>query len=134
MKLPRYRTGEPELDEAVAELVERAVPADGNQDLIFELVASTLRLARDAADRGDLKIANAALKEAAEGPMKGLLGYTEEELVSMDFKGDERSSIVDADSNMVTGENLVKVVAWYDNEWGYSCRVADLAKYVADRL
>jgi glyceraldehyde 3-phosphate dehydrogenase len=78
--------------------------------------------------------ANAALREAAEGPMKGLLGYTEEELVSMDFKGDERSSIVDADSTMVTGENLVKVVAWYDNEWGYSCRVADLAKYVADRL
>ena len=78
--------------------------------------------------------ANAALKEAAEGPMKGLLGYTEEKLVSMDFKGDEHSSIVDADSTMVTGENLLKVVAWYDNEWGYSCRVADLAKYVADRL
>ena len=51
--------------------------------------------------------------------MQGLLGYTEEELVSMDFKGDERSSIVD-DSTMVSGENLVKVVAWYDNEWGYS--------------
>ena len=63
---------------------------------------------------------NAALKEAADGPMQGLLGYTEEELVSMDFKGDERSSIVDADSTMVSGENLVKVVAWYDNEWGYS--------------
>jgi glyceraldehyde 3-phosphate dehydrogenase (phosphorylating) len=77
---------------------------------------------------------NAALKEAADGPMQGLLGYTEEELVSMDFKGDERSSIVDADSTMVTGENLLKVVAWYDNEWGYSCRVSDLAKYVADRL
>ena len=77
---------------------------------------------------------NAALQEAADGPMQGLLGYTEEELVSMDFKGDERSSIVDADSTMVSGENLVKVVAWYDNEWGYSCRVADLAKYVADRL
>ncbi len=66
--------------------------------------------------------------------MKGLLGYTEEQLVSMDFKGDEHSSIVDADSTMVAGENLLKVVAWYDNEWGYSCRVADLAKYVADRL
>ena len=66
--------------------------------------------------------------------MQGLLGYTEEQLVSMDFKGDERSSIVDADSTMVTGENLLKVVAWYDNEWGYSCRVADLAKYMADRL
>ncbi len=63
MKLPRYRTGDPELDEAVAALVERAVPDPANQDLIFELVASTLRLARDDADRGDLKIANAALKE-----------------------------------------------------------------------
>jgi hypothetical protein len=63
VKLPRYRTGEPELDKAVAELVERAVSDEANQDLIFELVASTLRLARDDADRGDLKIANAALKE-----------------------------------------------------------------------
>jgi glyceraldehyde 3-phosphate dehydrogenase len=77
---------------------------------------------------------NAALKAAADGPMKGLLGYTEEQLVSSDFRGDERSSIVDAPSTMVTGENLLKVVAWYDNEWGYSCRVADLAKYMADRL
>jgi glyceraldehyde 3-phosphate dehydrogenase len=78
--------------------------------------------------------ANAALKAAADGPMQGLLGYTEEPLVSMDFKGDERSSIIDAASTMVTGENMLKVVAWYDNEWGYSCRVADLAKYMADRL
>jgi glyceraldehyde 3-phosphate dehydrogenase len=66
--------------------------------------------------------------------MKGLLGYTEEELVSMDFKGDDRSSIIDAALTMVTGEDLLKVIAWYDNEWGYSCRVADLAKYMADRL
>jgi glyceraldehyde 3-phosphate dehydrogenase len=78
--------------------------------------------------------ANAALRAAADGPMQGLLGYTEEELVSSDFRGDERSSIVDGLSTMVTGENLVKVVAWYDNEWGYSCRVADLARYMADRL
>ena len=78
--------------------------------------------------------ANAALRAAAEGPMQGLLGYTEEPLVSMDLKGDERSSIIDAQSTMVTGENLLKVIAWYDNEWGYSCRVADLAKYMADRL
>jgi glyceraldehyde 3-phosphate dehydrogenase len=77
---------------------------------------------------------NQALREAADGPMQGLLGYTEEPLVSMDFKGDERSSIVDADSTMVVGDNLLKVIAWYDNEWGYSCRVADLAKYMADRL
>jgi glyceraldehyde 3-phosphate dehydrogenase len=78
--------------------------------------------------------ANQALRAAADGPMKGLLGYTEEPLVSMDFKGDERSSIIDAGSTMVAGENLLKVIAWYDNEWGYSCRVADLAKYMADRL
>jgi glyceraldehyde 3-phosphate dehydrogenase len=78
--------------------------------------------------------ANQALREAAEGPMKGLLGYTEEPLVSMDFKGDERSSIVDAESTMVTGDRVVKVIAWYDNEWGYSCRVADLAAFMAERL
>jgi glyceraldehyde 3-phosphate dehydrogenase (phosphorylating) len=77
---------------------------------------------------------NQAMREAADGSMKGLLGYTEEPLVSMDFKGDERSSIVDAASTMVVGDNLLKVIAWYDNEWGYSCRVADLAKYMADRL
>ncbi len=71
--------------------------------------------------------ANEALRAAADGAMQGLLGYTEEPLVSMDFKGDERSSIIDAASTMVAGENLLKVIAWYDNEWGYSCRVADLA-------
>jgi glyceraldehyde 3-phosphate dehydrogenase len=78
--------------------------------------------------------ANAALRAAADGPMSGLLGYTEEPLVSMDFKGDERSSIVDAQSTLVTGDNLLKVIAWYDNEWGYSCRVADLASFMAERL
>jgi glyceraldehyde 3-phosphate dehydrogenase len=78
--------------------------------------------------------ANAAFQAAADGPMNGLLGYTEEPLVSMDFKGDERSGIIDAKSTLVTGDNLVKVVAWYDNEWGYSCRVADLARFMAERM
>jgi glyceraldehyde 3-phosphate dehydrogenase len=78
--------------------------------------------------------ANEALRAASEGPMKGLLGFSTEELVSTDFRGDERSSIVDARSTMAVGENLVKVVAWYDNEWGYSCRVADLASFMAARL
>jgi glyceraldehyde 3-phosphate dehydrogenase len=78
--------------------------------------------------------ANAALLAAADGPMNGLLGYTEEPLVSMDFKGDDRSGIIDAKSTLVTGDNLVKVVAWYDNEWGYSCRVADLARFMAERM
>jgi len=77
---------------------------------------------------------NAALKAAAEGPMQGLLGFSTEELVSSDFRGDARSSIVDSLSTMVVGENLVKVIAWYDNEWGYSCRVADLASFMAARL
>ncbi|NLO83323.1 MAG: type I glyceraldehyde-3-phosphate dehydrogenase [Clostridiales bacterium] len=73
---------------------------------------------------------NAALKEAAEGSMKGILGYEEEPLVSIDFKGDSRSSIVDALSTMVIDGTLAKVVAWYDNEWGYSCRIADLIDYI----
>jgi glyceraldehyde 3-phosphate dehydrogenase len=70
--------------------------------------------------------------------LKGVLGYStgeyDQPLVSMDYKGDSRSSIVDLDKNMVMGDKLVKVVTWYDNEWGYSCRTADLAKYVAERL
>ena len=79
--------------------------------------------------------ANDAFKAAAAaGPMKGLLGIIEEPLVSMDFKGDDRSSIVDRLSTMVSGDNLLKVIAWYDNEWGYSCRVADLTSYIAARL
>jgi glyceraldehyde 3-phosphate dehydrogenase len=77
---------------------------------------------------------NAAFKAAAEGPLKGILGYTEEPLVSMDFKGDSRSSIVDGLSTMVMGGTMVKVITWYDNEWGYSCRTADLAKMMAKSL
>jgi len=74
---------------------------------------------------------NEALKEAAEGKMKGILGYTEEPLVSMDFKGCDLSSIVDGLSTMVIEDDLVKVVAWYDNEWGYSNRIMDLVEYIA---
>jgi glyceraldehyde 3-phosphate dehydrogenase len=77
---------------------------------------------------------NAAFRRAAEGPMKGILEYTEEELVSADFKGNPNSSIVDAGYTKVVGENCVKVLAWYDNEWGYSCRCRDLIKYMAARL
>jgi glyceraldehyde 3-phosphate dehydrogenase len=77
---------------------------------------------------------NAAFKRAAEGPMKGILGYTEEELVSVDFRGDSRSAIVDAPSTRVVGSNCLKVLAWYDNEWGYSCRCRDLIKLFAARL
>ncbi len=77
---------------------------------------------------------NATLKKASEsGPLKGYLGYEENELVSADFKGDSRSSIVDAPMTLVVGGNCVKVIAWYDNEWGYSCRVRDLINYLASK-
>jgi len=76
---------------------------------------------------------NAALKTAAEGSMKGILAYCEEELVSIDFKGNKASSIVDALNTLSIGGNMVKVIAWYDNEWGYSCRLADLAAFVAQK-
>ncbi len=74
---------------------------------------------------------NGALRRAAEsGRLKGYLGYTDEELVSMDFRHDERSSIVDGPLTRVVGGNLIKAVAWYDNEWGYSCRVRDLVNFI----
>jgi glyceraldehyde 3-phosphate dehydrogenase len=73
-------------------------------------------------------------KDASEGELAGILGYSEEPLVSVDFRGDPRSSIVDAEMTQVMLGTMVKVVSWYDNEWGYSVRLADLAKFVADRL
>jgi glyceraldehyde 3-phosphate dehydrogenase len=74
---------------------------------------------------------NAAFKEAAEGTMQGIMAYTEEPLVSSDLKGDPHSTIVSELDTLVVGGNLVKVVAWYDNEWGYACRVGDLAALLA---
>lgn len=76
---------------------------------------------------------NEAFRAAAEGPMKGILGYSTEPLTSIDFKGDPRSSIVDAESTMVIGGNLAKAVSWYDNEYAYSCRVADLANFLVKK-
>jgi glyceraldehyde 3-phosphate dehydrogenase len=76
---------------------------------------------------------NAAFKAAADGPMQGILGYSEEPLVSMDYKGDPRSSIVDGPNTKIMGGNLLKVLAWYDNEWAYSVRCADLIKLMADK-
>ncbi len=75
-----------------------------------------------------------AFRNAADGPMKGILGFSEEPLVSLDYKMDPRSSIVDAQFTFVLDEDMVKVVAWYDNEWGYSVRTADLALLVAKSL
>jgi glyceraldehyde 3-phosphate dehydrogenase len=76
---------------------------------------------------------NAALKKASQGPLSDIIEYCEEELVSMDFKGNSHSSIIDAPSTMVIGGNMVKILAWYDNEWGYSCRLGDLAIYIAGK-
>lgn len=76
---------------------------------------------------------NKAFKEAATGSLKGILEYIEEPLVSTDFRGDTHSSIVDGLSTMVLGGNMIKVIAWYDNEWGYSNRVADLAHFIAQK-
>jgi glyceraldehyde 3-phosphate dehydrogenase len=77
---------------------------------------------------------NDAFKQAAAGKMNGILDYTDEPLVSSDFRGDAHSSIIDGLSTMVLGDNMVKVIAWYDNEWGYSSRVADLTNFVGERL
>jgi glyceraldehyde 3-phosphate dehydrogenase len=77
---------------------------------------------------------NDAFKQAEAGAMQGILGFTDEPLVSSDFRGDSRSSIIDGLSTMMIGDNFLKVVSWYDNEWGYSCRVSDLASFIAERL
>jgi glyceraldehyde 3-phosphate dehydrogenase len=76
---------------------------------------------------------NGVMKQAAGGSMKGILGCCDEPLVSADFRGDERSSIVDTALTRVIGGNCVKVISWYDNEWGYSCRVRDLIGYIAGK-
>jgi glyceraldehyde 3-phosphate dehydrogenase len=77
---------------------------------------------------------NAAFRSAAEGPMKSILEYSEEELVSVDFRGNPHSSILDAGYTRVVGDRCVKVLAWYDNEWAYSCRCVDLIRYMGSKL
>jgi len=93
---------------------------------IVELVALTEK----ETTKDDL---NALLQDTAAEKMKGILGFTMDPVVSMDMKGDERSSIVDGQSTNVVGGNLVKVAAWYDNEWGYACRISDLCSYLVSR-
>jgi glyceraldehyde 3-phosphate dehydrogenase len=87
------------------------------------IVDLTVRLEGDPS----VEEVNAAMKKAAEGPMKGILEYTEDPIVSVDIKGNPRSSIFDAQSTMKIGKGFFKVLSWYDNEWGYSNRVVDLA-------
>ncbi len=92
-------------------------------DVTFELEKSTTK-----------EELNAALKRAADGELKGILGYTEEPLVSKDFNGNPHSSVVDGLSTNVMGGNLAKVLSWYDNEWGFSCRVVNLIEKIGSRL
>ena len=73
-----------------------------------------------------------ALKEAAEGDLKGILGYTEDAVVSTDFVGESCTSVFDAEAGIALSDTFVKLIAWYDNEWGYSCKVLDLLKHIAD--
>ena len=77
---------------------------------------------------------NAALKAAADGPLQGILGYSDEPLVSMDYRGDPRSGIVDGLSTKMIGDKMLKLLVWYDNEWGYSVRCADMAALMAKSL
>ena len=90
------------------------------------VVDLTVRLEKSASYE-DIK---AAMKEASEGELKGILGYTEDEVVSTDFLGDARTSIFDAKAGISLNDNFVKVVSWYDNEWGYSNKIIDLAQEV----
>ncbi len=101
--------------------------------LAFRVPTSTVSLIDFVADLNKqvtVDQVNAVFKEAANGALKGIIEYCDEELVSSDFKGNPASSIFDAALTMVIGGNMVKVCAWYDNEWGYSCRLADLAAFV----
>jgi glyceraldehyde 3-phosphate dehydrogenase len=90
------------------------------------LVDLTVTVERDCDD----KTVNAAMKKAAEAELKGILQYSDQPLVSVDFNGNPHSSILDAPLTKVLGKRLVKVFSWYDNEWGYSCRIVDLINYI----
>jgi glyceraldehyde 3-phosphate dehydrogenase len=95
---------------------------------------SVVDFVADLGKSASVEAVNEALQQAAAGPLKGILDYTEKPLVSRDFNGDSHSSIVDALSTMVIEGNMVKVIAWYDNEWGYSNRVVDLAAYISSKM
>lgn len=94
---------------------------------------SVVDFVADLSRKATVEEVNQAFKQAASGPLKGILEYEEEPLVSIDFKGNPASSIVDARSTMIVDNDMLKVVSWYDNEWGYSVRTADLCAMLADR-
>jgi glyceraldehyde 3-phosphate dehydrogenase len=94
---------------------------------------SLVDLVADLEKEASVEEVNKALEKAANGELRGIMEYCTEPLVSVDFKGNPASSIVDAPTTMLIGGNMVKVLAWYDNEWGYSCRLGDLAIYIANK-
>jgi glyceraldehyde 3-phosphate dehydrogenase len=121
-----------------AKAVTRVMPElEGKlHGLAFRVPVATVSIVDFVAELGketDAEQVNRAFQEAAEGPLKGILEYCQEPLVSIDFKANPASSIVDSLSTMVIGGNMVKTLSWYDNEWGYSCRLADLASYIVDK-
>ena len=111
----------PELDGKMDGIAMRVPVADGSVTDLVALLSKSVTVDE----------VNAAMKKAAEGPLAGIMDYTDEPLVSSDVIGDEHSCIFDSSLTSINGGNLVKVVGWYDNEWGYSCRVADLARMIA---
>ncbi len=94
---------------------------------------SVVDLVADLGKKASAEEINDAFRRAASGELKGILEYSDEPLVSSDFKGNPASAIFDAPSTMVIDDNFIKVLAWYDNEWGYACRLADLALYILDK-
>jgi len=94
---------------------------------------SVVDLVVDLKKSATIQTMNDALRSAADGPLKGILSYCDEPLVSSDFRGNPASSIVDALSTVVLEGKMAKVLSWYDNEWGYSCRVGDLATFMAQK-
>jgi glyceraldehyde 3-phosphate dehydrogenase len=94
---------------------------------------SVVDLVADLKKSASAEDLNDALKKAADGKLRGILAYSDEPLVSSDFRGNPASSIVDGLSTVVLEGKMAKIISWYDNEWGYSCRVSDLATYMAER-
>ncbi|MDD4876729.1 MAG: type I glyceraldehyde-3-phosphate dehydrogenase [Dehalococcoidales bacterium] len=106
---------------------------DGIAIRVPVFTVSVVDLVAELGKRVTVEQVNKAFQDAAEGPLNGILEFCQEPLVSIDFKGNPASSIVDAANTMIIGDNMVKVLAWYDNEWGYSCRLADLTAHIADK-
>ncbi len=113
----------PELNKKLTGMSFRVPTSD------VSVVDLTVELAKEAT----YKEICAAMKAAAEGPMKGVLGYTEDKVVATDFRGDSRTSIFDADAGIALDGTFVKVIAWYDNEWGYACKVLEMIRVMTKR-